>query len=294
MNKVLITGSSGFIGSAVVESEAFKDVDFIKTSLRYSKIDDIIYDGIDAVFYCAGIADSEGRIGEDLFVNVNCKLPFELAQKSKLAGVKYFLYLSSVKVFGDHSKESDIENSLRLNPTDNYGRSKMMAEKALLSLRGAKFEVGIVRPCMVYGERGKGNMRSLIKLIDKGFPLPFKNVKNKRSVVYLGNLISLMNEMYRSKLSEIIIASDSKTVSTEEIVNTISVALNKKVRLFAPPVFGLKLLKKFKPLIYLKLYRSQYYPVDQDYLRLGFSPPYSFEEGMKRTIKAYKESNNVL
>lgn len=289
---ILIVGASGFIGQAVVTSEEFSDYSFTCASLRKTSVSAIDFNNITSVFYCAGVTQVKKSESKDLLTKVNCTLAEQLAKRAKDSGVGYFLYLSSTKIFGDDPTIEVYYPETDPQPTDDYGRSKQAGEKALSSLSDNSFKVCIIRPAAVYGENAKGNLLSLVKLIEKGFPLPFKGIDNKRSMIYLGNLVSLMSNLYKNKTSGVFTAVDLSTVSTSHIANTIKKELGVDTPYFQAPTILLTLLKKIKGAVHHKLFGSQYYVVDAKYNLINFIPPYTFEQGVKNMVQQYLKTKD--
>ena len=150
-----------------------------------------------------------GGATKEEYEKVNVTQTLELAKKAKASGVKQFVFMSTVKVYGEETNvglprsarnDSYNENSL-CRPEDEYGKSKLKAEQELLKLKDDNFKVSIVRTPIVYGYGVKANIKSLINLVHKVPVLPFGNIENKRSMVYIGNLCHLVDTIIEQNQS---------------------------------------------------------------------------------------------
>jgi UDP-glucose 4-epimerase len=194
--------------------------------------------------------------------------------------------MSTVKVYGEES-DTIYKEDTPCHPQDEYGKSKLEAEKALTKLESDSFKVAIIRTPIVYGKGVKANILNLVKLIEKMPILPLANIQNRRSMVYIANLSAIINQIIIKKKSGIFLASDDRIISTTELVQLIAMALNKNIFLFSIPLFPV-LLKKFKPSFYKRLYKSL--EVDNTFTKktLNFSNIYSVEEGIRQMINKEK------
>jgi UDP-glucose 4-epimerase len=162
--------------------------------------------------------------------------------------------MSSVKVYGEESNIAYSENSYCV-PQDDYGKSKLKAEQELQKLEDNDFKVSIIRTPIVYGYGVKANIKNLISLVSKVPVLPFVNIKNKRSMVYIGNLCHLIDEIIKQEKAGVFLASDDTPLSTTRLILLIAKSLDKKVYLIQIPLFK-TLLKSLKPSFYKRLYES--------------------------------------
>ena len=178
----------------------------------------------------------------------------ELAKKAKESGIKQFIFMSTVKVYGEETDSKYSENSI-CNPEDDYGKSKLKAELELQKLEDEDFKVSIIRTPIVYGHGVKANIKSLINLINKVPLLPFGKIENKRSMVYIGNLCHLVDEVIIQQKAGIFLASDNKPLSTTRLIELIAKNLDKKIYLIKIPFFE-SLLKLVKPSFHKRLYGS--------------------------------------
>ncbi|MBR5858876.1 MAG: NAD-dependent epimerase/dehydratase family protein, partial [Clostridia bacterium] len=182
MKKILITGANSYIGTSFETylKENFPD-DYVVDTV--DMIDGTWHEksfaGYDSVFHVAGIAhQKETKENAHLYYEVNRDLAIEIAKKAKDDGVKQYIFLSSMSVYGVET--GVITKETEPNPKSNYGKSKLQAEQGISSLASDDFKVCILRPPMVYGRGCKGNFQTVVKIVKKS-PV-FPNVKNKRSI----------------------------------------------------------------------------------------------------------------
>jgi len=285
MRNLLITGSSGYLGSSFINQ--FQDkYDFFKFSLLKDSIENINFENIDRVLHCAALVHQKEECQYSEYYDINVKYPIDLAKKAKESGVKQFVFISTIAVYGDNNIL--LKEDTDCNPVTLYGKSKLEAEQELKKLEDDNFTISIVRPPMVYGKDAPGNIASLINIIKKVPLLPFARIKNRRSFVYIGNLCHLIDIIYEKKRSGIFLASDDKSISTTKLIELIAKNLDKKVYLIKIPFFQ-ELLKLMKPSLYKRLYESL--EVDNSLTKevLEFENLYSVEEGIKLMIKGSTE-----
>ncbi|MDK9693369.1 MAG: NAD-dependent epimerase/dehydratase family protein [Sulfurimonas sp.] len=282
MKKLLLTGSNGFIGGYFISK--YHNMYDIKTfSFLHNDIDSLDCSGIDVVAHLSALVHQMSGASEAEYERVNVTQTLKLAKKAKEAGAGQFVFMSSVKVYGEETTHKYSENSI-CNPKDEYGKSKLRAEIELQKLEDENFKVTIIRTPIVYGYGVKANIKLLIKLVGKLPVLPFGKIENKRSMVYVGNLSHLVDEVIVQEKNGIFLASDDKPLSTSNLIELIAKNLDKKVYLIKIPFFDV-LLKLLKPSFCKRLYGSLEIQnsVTKDILKL--KNPYSIEDGIKHMIK---------
>ena len=283
--KLLITGSNGFVGRYFINKyknkHQIKKFSFLKDDIRNLDCKDV-----DVVFHLSALVHQMGGASSEEYENVNVSQTLLLAKRAKESGVKQFVFMSTVKVYGEETISKYTENGI-CNPEDEYGKSKLKAEKLLLELESENFRVSIIRTPIIYGYGVKANIKNLVNLVNKISILPFGKIENKRSMVYIGNLCHLVEEVITQQKAGIFLAGDDEPLSTSKLIKLISKNLDKKVYLIKIPFFE-SLLKILKPSFHKRLYGSLEVDNSITKQKLNLSNPYSVEEGIRLMIKGEK------
>jgi UDP-N-acetyl-alpha-D-quinovosamine dehydrogenase len=285
--RCVVTGASGFIGQALVPALRARGHDVV--ALDRAAIGDIagfrnwaaLLDGAHAVVHLAALAHSRG-VDEARLRAVNADAARTLGEAAAAAGAR-MLQMSSVKVLGEETPQRPFDDSSPLAPRDAYGRAKAEAETALRAISGLRLTV--LRPPLVYGPGVRANFLALTRAIAGRWPLPLARIANRRSLVYVGNLAHAVADCLESPLAlgKTYGVTDGAPRSTPELCAALGAALGKPARLFSfPPA----LLEIAPPAT--RLTRSLV--VDDGALRreLGWTPPHSFEEGLRRTAEWFQ------
>ncbi|WP_460152120.1 UDP-glucose 4-epimerase family protein [Pseudomonas sp. S2_B07] len=229
------------------------------------------------------------------FRKINVEGTVNLARQAAQAGVKRFVFISSIKVNGEetnpgHPFTADDNPA----PSDPYGISKKEAEGALLALsQETGMEVVIIRPTLIYGPGVKANFRNMMGWLKKGIPLPFGAIHNKRSLVSLENLVSLILVCLKhdNAAGQIFLVSDGVDLSTTELLNRTAEALGVKSRLIPVPerllvfcavALGRRALSQ-------RLCGSLQVDISKTRTLLGWNPPVSVQDALNRTAKEFLE-----
>lgn len=282
MSKLLITGSNGFIGNYFINN--YKSKYDIKTySFLKDDINTLDCNTIDIVFHLSALVHQMGGASPSEYEKINVIQTIELAKKAKESGVKHFVFMSTVKVYGEETNSKYTENTV-CNPEDDYGKSKLKAEQELQELEDENFKISIIRTPIVYGYGVKANIKNLINFVNEVPVLPFGKIKNKRSMVYIGNLCHLVDEIITQKKSGIFLACDDEPLSTSKLIDLIAKNLAKKTYLIKIPFFE-SLLKILKPSFHKRLYGSLEIDNTITKERLNLKNPYSVEDGVRLMIK---------
>ncbi|GEK91039.1 NAD-dependent epimerase/dehydratase family protein [Alkalibacterium kapii] len=239
MKKILITGKNSYIGTSVekwlLREPDNYSVDTIDMKDPSWKEKD--FSEYDVVFHVAGIAhvSSDPKM-EDLYYKVNRDLTVDVAKKAKSEGVKQFIFMSSIIVYGDStSSKRVIDRDTIPTPSNFYGDSKLQAEKGIEPLNSDDFKVVIVRPPMIYGKGSKGNYPKLSKLAKKT-PI-FPDLYNERSMLHIDNLCEFIKVMVDQEESGLYFPQNKEYVTTSNLVQTISKVNGNKIimtKLFNP------------------------------------------------------------
>jgi len=250
MKKVLITGANSYVGTNVErwllkENEIEKKycVDTLDMlNAEWKKKD---FSEYDVIFHVAGIAHADvGSVSQErqqLYYDVNTKLTIDVANKAKAEGVRQFIFMSSMIVYGG-CKEKIITKETEPIPANFYGDSKWQADKYLQTMNTDVFRVVIVRPPMIYGAGSKGNYPELVKLATK---LPvFPKVKNSRSMLYIDNLCQFIKLMIDNEEKGVFFPQNAEYTVTSEMVKMIADAKGHKIILIPGLGWLVKLMTK--------------------------------------------------
>lgn len=309
--KIIVTGANGFVGKslcAALHGQGHTVLAAVRASGSMVKNAEMVtlgeidgntrwvdaLSGVDAVVHLAARVHVMNDKADDPLVEfrkVNVDGALNLAEQAAKVGVKRFVFMSSIKVNGEYTiagkpfSEADVAN-----PQDAYGVSKLEAEQRLLLLaQRTGMEVVIVRPPLVYGAGVKANFASMLRAVKRGIPLPLGAIYNKRSFVYVENLVSLISCcIYHPKASnQTFLVSDGDDLSTSELLRGCAVALGVKPRLLPFPQrmieFAAAVLGKRD--VAQRLCGNLQVDISKTKNVLGWVPPISVAEGLKSTAK---------
>ena len=310
---ILLTGASGFVGQALARACLAADaslicptrrpLDWQAAEMRNPLISDMTADtewsahlqGVDIVIHSAARVHVMHETASDPLVQfraVNVAASLQLARQAATAGVKQFIYLSSVKVNGEATSPGHPFGADDAPlPQDAYGISKQEAEQALLQLATETgMAVTIIRPPLVYGPGVKANFLSMLRGVRRGLPLPLGSIHNQRSLVYLGNLVDLILHcrLHPAARNQIFLASDGRDLSTTEMFRLCAQGLQVKSRLFPFPASLLTLAASMlgKRSVADRLCQSLQVDISKTRELLAWSPPYTVEQGLQATAAA--------
>jgi nucleoside-diphosphate-sugar epimerase len=318
MNKtlqVLLSGSEGFVGSAV-RQQLSADTDYVLTTVsrrpltqprdRHFVVDldgasdcQQILQNIDVVIHTAArVHMMNDQAADPLaeFRRVNTDATLQLARQAAAAGVKRFIFLSSIKVMGEtHAPGAPFSSKQQPVPVDPYGLSKFEAEQGLLQLaKTTGMEVVIIRPPLVYGPGVKANFQQLIALTARQWPLPIGAVRNQRSMVALANLVDLIVCCIRhpAAANEVFLVSDGRDLSTPELVRAIAKAMAKTTYLLPIPPVLLRLAGWMtgRSAVIERLTGSLQLDISHTRQTLNWQPPSTIEEELQRTVTFYQSA----
>ncbi len=312
MSKILNTGSNGFIGRYLAHYLTESGDEVIHTYRHFPDgthaqdaghftVGDInartqwqtALDNVDVVVHLAARVHVMKETQADpltAFRVVNTEGTMNLARQAVTAGVKRFVYLSSIKVNGEQTDTTPFYADDLPDPGNPYAMSKYEAEQQLLSLgRETDLEVVIIRPPLVYGPGVKGNFSRLINLVNKEIPLPLAGIDNARSLVNIQNLCSLIKTCTLHPLAagEVFLVSDGQDLSTSQLFKQISLALGKKSRLFYLPKSLIRILaySMNRGMEYQRLFGSLQVDISKNQQILQWQPEISVENGISKAVE---------
>lgn len=242
VKKVLITGAGSYIGESFTfyASNNYPALEVNSIDMMDGSWKKVDFSSYDIIYHVAGIAHADvGNVDEatkEKYYKVNTDLAIEVARKCKAEGVKEFIFMSSMIVYGDsapYGKKKVVDEHTVPHPANFYGDSKLQADVAVRDLADDEFKVVVLRPPMIYGKGSKGNYPTLAKLAKK---LPaFPNVDNERSMLHIDNLcevlcqIMLVKEVKENEM--VLIPQNAEWAKTSEMVREIGKVCGKRVRI---------------------------------------------------------------
>ncbi|GIN58828.1 UDP-glucose 4-epimerase [Lederbergia ruris] len=233
MKKILITGKNSYVGNSFEKWVANQSDKYSieKMSMRDDSWRNKDFSSFDVILHVAGIAHvSTDPKMEEQYYKVNRDLTIEIAKKAKAEGVKQFIFLSSIIVYGDSTKDKQIiDRNTIPKPSNFYGNSKLQAEEGIKEFGDNKFNIVIIRPPMIYGKDSKGNYPKLAKAARK-LPI-FPNVDNQRSMLHIDNLSEFIKLMIENEESGLFFPQNREYVKTSEMVKEIAMIHGKSIRL---------------------------------------------------------------
>lgn len=328
MQKVLVTGASGFIGQhlikrltrdgiairALIHNDKSRTlfppgIELIQGDIRDQKQVKRTTEGQDTIFHLAGKAHALSELQEDErdYQSINLDGTRNLLEAAWTGGIQNFIFFSSVKAMGEETEATRcLDESVLPQPLTAYGRSKLAAEQLVLTEgKRSGFHAVCLRLPLVYGPGNKGNLFRMIRMIDKGFFPPFPKVENLRSMVHIENVIeaALHVSKHPKASGQCYIITDQRAYSTNEIYETICKKLGKKPPVLRIPLWILKLLGQLGDLqgklqgrrfifdsdALHKLIGSAWYTPKRIGDELGYMPKMTFEKSLPELIDWYRE-----
>jgi len=292
MPRILITGANSFIGTNFIKNSKFKEIDEVSLyDISPGKID---FSNYDVVIHLSAIVHKSKQIPKSEYFAINRDLACRVAENARKVGVRQFIFLSTIKVYGELENGSEPwkEDSV-CRPVDAYGRSKFEAEKAIQLLENKEFIVSIIRTPIVYGPGVKANMLQLIKMVEKFPLLPFAGVNNNRHFTYVENLVGFIDRIVETELSGTFLVMDDNSISTTRLVNYLAAGLNRKTRLFKLPEFIVRAGCFLCSNSFNSLFGSFLLDNSKTKEILKYSPPYATEEGITKMISSYLTQKNI-
>ena len=314
---ILVTGATGFVGIALVKRlmadcvcggvvAALRRLDVsLPEGLKFVQVGDLLpntnwntaLQQVDAVVHCAArvhVMQDSANNPIDAYRHVNVQGTLNLARQAAQAGVRRFVFVSSIKVNGEatlpgHPFTADDEPG----PLDPYGVSKMEAEQGLREISAQTgMEVVIVRPPLVYGPGVKANFASMMRWVARGVPLPLGAIHNARSMVALDNLVDLLVTCLKhpAAAGQTFLVSDGEDVSTTQLLRRTAHAMGKHAWLLPVPTmlleWGAAILGKRD--VAQRLCGSLQVDISKTRQLLGWSPPLTLDQGLRKAVEGLK------
>ena len=312
---ILITGANGFVGSFLLRKLMFyknyklkivsrKNINIHDNNAEVILIKDLnafndwatLLEDVDYIFHLVGVSHFSNKLKneKDYFYKINVHLTKKIAEGAAISKVKKIIFLSSIKVNGEYtSLNKPFLSTDTPNPQDNYGVSKLEAEKQIIKFCNcSNLKYTIVRPPLVYGPNAKGNFKLILDFIKMGIPLPFKLLNNQRSFISIYNLVDFLIFSIEEKISnnKVILVSDGDDKSISKMVVKINKYTKKNnifsISQFAIPIMLLKIIFTIigrKDLIY-KLLMPLQIDKNEQTNKFLWKPKYTFLEGLEKTI----------
>ncbi len=311
--RVLVTGANGFVGQAVcadlsarghhVMGVVRKNYDsLVPAGSQFHAMGEIdestdwsgVVAGVDAVIHLAARVHLMHDTAADPlaeFRRVNTALTLNLARQAAAAGVKRFVFVSSVKVNGESTPVGQpFEADDVPRPMDGYAISKWEAEQALMQLAGQSgMEVVIIRPVLVYGPGVKANFHAMMRSVIMGVPLPLRSLGNQRSLVALDNLVDLIATClhHPAAVNQVFLVSDGEDLTVTALLQQTARAFGRHARLLPVPMFILKLVGRVlgKEAVVRRLCETLQVDIGKTRRLLGWHPPLSVDGALKKTVR---------
>jgi nucleoside-diphosphate-sugar epimerase len=310
MEKFLITGANGFIGSRLCQALENRSVSFVPCVRRLEKVEQYTVAPFENGSLTGNVDWKPALAGCDVVVHLaarvhvmqegksdpwpayraaNVDATMRLAAQAAEQGVRRFVYVSSIKVNGERTRGQPFSADDVPAPEDAYGKSKLEAERALKAWsEKTGVELVIVRPPLVYGPGVKANFARLMQAVKAGLPLPLGAIHNARSMVGLDNLVDflLLCAKHPAATNSTWLVSDNQDVSTSELIRLIAKAMHKPARLLPVPA---SLLTACASLLGRRpaagrLLDSLQVDISPAINRLSWKPPFTLEAGIERAV----------
>lgn len=316
LRKILVTGASGFVGTALyhallergfhvrravrnADAATIPEKDVIVGELGATTDWRQALQDVDSVIHLAARAHVMHDTTIDPIAEyrrVNVLGTQVLAQAAAASGVRRLIFVSTIKVNGEKTDGKPYTEQDLPRPQDAYGISKWEAEKALMAIAAAsQMEAVVLRPPLLYGPGMKGNFLSLMRVIDHRVPLPLASIRNRRSLLYLGNLIDAIVLCLDHPVAadKTYLVSDNEGVSTPDLVRSIASALGTSARLFSVPLTLFKLAGAVigKSNAVARLIDSLQVDANNIRRELGWQPRIDMAQGLAETARWYHQQN---
>ena len=317
--RFLVTGANGFVGKHLC-AELLRQGRDVRAAVRSARppidnIETVVVGPIDGeinwgnalrdvdvvIHLAARVHVMKDTAADPLteFLRVNTQGTVNLAYQAAVAGVKRLVYVSTIKVNGEQTTDTQpFAESDTPNPQDDYAVSKLRTEQVLLQrvAQEANLEVVIVRPPLVYGPGVKGNFIRLLTAVDKGIPLPLASVHNKRSLIYLGNLVDalIICASHPDAAGKTYLVRDGEDISVSDLVRKMAISLERPAMMFPVPVWVLRGLGRLfgNSKSIERIVGSLRVNDDLIHKGLGWKPRFTLQQGLQATARWYREQQH--
>ncbi len=316
----LVTGANGFIGRALCAELKRRGHSVLCVGRSMQRMEglpgdarvvgdisaetdwSVVLDGVERVIHLAARVHVMRETTVDplsAFRVVNVAGTERLARDAAMRGVRRFVYVSSVGVNGNHTESQPFSEKSVPSPYSAYTHSKLEAERVLFDISNKTgMEVTVVRPPLVYGPNTPGNFLRLLKLVARGVVLPLASVVNRRSMIYIGNVVDSLAvcAVHPEAAGKTYLVSDGEDISTAELIRRIAAAMGSKAHLFRMPQPVLRGLGKLagKSEEVSRLVDSLVVNSSKIRAELGWQPPYSLDEGLCATVDWYQQHKTAI
>lgn len=313
MSRVLVTGATGFVGRHLVARLLELGHDVVGTSRTVPKEESGIswlpfdlenqdsisrqhLESVDCIFHLAAQVHvmRPGGVSDDSYERVNHIATRDLAARAAAAGVRRFVFLSTIKVNGERTDARPFRATDTPCPSDAYARSKLRAEQSLLEIADKSgMEAIVVRPPLIYGPGVRANFERLLALAHRGYPIPLGRVENRRSLLNVWNLVDwlILSQRHAAVVGKVWLVSDGIDVSTHKLVELMASGMGKRAHVVAIPLWLLRAagLMFGRQAEVGRLVESLQLDIAETCAATGWTPPVSLEDGVARTAKWYAE-----
>ena len=300
LQKIIITGSTGFVGVNLMKHLATKSFQVKALNLRNKKWKMEIDTECSVIIHLAGKAHDLKKVSNPQeYYEANFELTKQVFDSFLLSEASVFIFMSSVKATADEVEGILTEDTIP-NPKTHYGISKLQAENYIINQKLTEEKrIYILRPCMIHGPGNKGNLNLLYSVVKKGFPWPLASFENQRSFLSIENLCFVIQEILNRNdiASGIYNVADDKPLSTNELIALISKSQNKVARTLAFPKKMISLLAKIGDILHLPLNSERLQKLTESYIvsndkiisAIGKPLPFSAEEGFNKTFQSFND-----
>jgi nucleoside-diphosphate-sugar epimerase len=297
--RIIVTGSSGFVGLNLIQHLSSKSYKIQSLNLRNTNWESNIDIEATAIIHLAGKAhDLKNVANPNEYYEVNYELTKQLFDAFLESSASIFLFMSSVKAVADEVI-GVLTEELEANPQTHYGMSKHEAEIYILS---KKLPVGkrlyILRPCMIHGPDNNGNLSLLYKLVSRGIPWPLGAFENKRSFSSIDNVCFVIDQILKNESipSGIYNLADDQAISTNRLIELIAISQNKFARIYTIPKKFIITIAKFGDYLKLPINSERLEKLTQNFVvsndkivkAIGTSLPLNAEDGLMKTFNSFK------